>query len=188
VKVVSASEAWVVGTDKNCKPRFSRTTTSGRTWKTKLTTNGAWHLLPRGASQLHAPLRNVDSPCTAGTAPIDLAPTNDQTAAVLCEGGLVHVTGDAGGTWKEQGAVTGATALAFVDASVGFAAAPGGDSCDGTRVSQTIDRGATWHERGCVEGATNGIALAAATRNIGLLATVDGTWRTVDAGKTWTRL
>ena len=62
VKAVSATEAWVVGTDTSCKPRFIRTTDGGRTWVTKVSTAGAWHLLPAPSRRLHAPTGNVDSP------------------------------------------------------------------------------------------------------------------------------
>ncbi|MDQ1625598.1 MAG: hypothetical protein QOJ49_1096 [Actinomycetota bacterium] len=188
VRALSATEAWLVGTDKDCNARFSRSTDGGRTWKTKTATTGAWHLLPLDASQLHAPRGNVDSPCAGGTETIDLAVTNDVTAAVLCQGGQVHVTRDSGATWKKAGVVTGASALAFADLSVGFAAAPGRDSCNGTRVSQTLNRGATWKARGCVEGAADGVALAFLSKTVGLLTTVQDTWRTTDAGHTWVRL
>jgi photosystem II stability/assembly factor-like uncharacterized protein len=188
VKAVSDSETWVVGTDKNCKPRFIRTTDAGKTWRTNTGTGGAWHLLPTGATQLHAPKNNIDAPCADGTIPIDLAAVNDSTAAVLCEGGRVHTTQDAGSSWKKAGTVSGATALAFGSATTGFAAAPGGESCDGTAVSRTTDRGVTWEEMGCVDGASDGVALAFTGTSVGVLATVDEAWQTKNAGRTWTRL
>jgi hypothetical protein len=188
VTALSATEAWLVGTDKDCNARFSRSTDGGRTWKTKTATTGAWHLLPLNATQLHAPRGNVDSPCAEGLETIDLAVTDDAAAAVLCQGGRVQVTRDSGASWTKEGVVAGASALAFADVSVGFAASPGGVSCNGTLVSQTLNRGATWRERGCVEGAVDGVALAFLSKNVGLLTTAQDTWRTTDAGRTWASL
>ena len=187
VKAVSATEAWVVGTDTSCKPRFIRTTDSGRTWVTKVSTAGAWHLLPAPSRRLHAPTGNVDSPCKAASPATDLAVTDNTTAAVLCSGGLVHTTRDAGATWARAGSTTGGTALAFLGRQVGFAAAPGGAVCDGTLVARTTDAGATWRERGCAEGAAGAVTLAFSTATAGLLATSDEVWQTDDAGRTWTR-
>ena len=188
VKAVSDREMWVVGTDEVCNARFIRSTNGGRTWSTNTGTDGAWHLLPSGAAEVHAPESNVDSPCEDGTAAVDLAATNSGRAAVLCQGGRVHTTRNSGETWLRAGAVDDATALAFRGASTGFAAAPGDATCDGTRVSRSTDNGLTWDERGCVEGAADGVALAFSSKTVGLLATVDETWRTDDAGRTWTRL
>jgi photosystem II stability/assembly factor-like uncharacterized protein len=188
VKSVSAAEAWVVGTDKFCKPRFIRTTDGGRTWTTKISTVGAWHLLPQPVPRLHAPKGNVDSPCAAAHPAVDLAVTNNTTAAILCDGGQVHTTVDAGATWERAGSTGGATALAFPGSRVGFAAAPGGAGCDGTNVSRTTGSGATWQERGCAKGADGGVRLAFSTTTVGLMATVNEAWRTEDAGKTWTHL
>jgi photosystem II stability/assembly factor-like uncharacterized protein len=188
VKAVSATEAWVVGTDTSCKPRFIRTTDSGRTWVTKVSTAGAWHLLPAPARRLHAPTGNVDSPCKAASPATDLAVTDNTTAAILCSGGQVHTTRDAGATWAGAGSTRGGTALAFLGRQVGFAAAPGGAGCDGTLVARTTDAGATWQGRGCADGAAGAVTLAFSTTTAGLMATADEVWQTDDAGRTWTRL
>lgn len=187
VKAVGDGETWVVGTDEGCQPRFIRTTDGGETWATNEGTDGAWHLLPGGAEQLHAPDGNLDSPCRAETPALDLAAVNDQVAAVLCAAGRVHTTDDSGATWERMGAVEEGTAIAFSNASIGYAAVPD-DRCDGTRVWRTTDGGSTWDERGCVEGAADGVGLAFSSRTVGLLATIDESWLTEDAGRTWTRL
>jgi photosystem II stability/assembly factor-like uncharacterized protein len=188
VKSVSITEAWVVGTDPSCTPRFIRTTDGGRTWVTKVSTAGAWHLLPAASRRLHAPKGNVDSPCKAATPATDLAVSDNTDAAILCRGGQVHTTRDAGATWARAGATTGATALAFLGREVGFAAVPRSGGCDGTLVRRTTDAGATWQERGCAEGAAGAVTLAFSTATAGLMATVDEVWQTDDAGRTWTRL
>jgi photosystem II stability/assembly factor-like uncharacterized protein len=188
VKAVSATEAWVVGTDTSCKPRFIRTTDGGRTWVTKVSTAGAWHLLPGPSRRLHAPLGNVDSPCRAATPATDLAASNNTTAAILCRGGQVHTTRDAGATWAKAASTTGGTALAFFGREFGFAASPGDAGCDGTLVVRTTDAGTTWQQRGCAEGAAGAVTLAFSTTTAGLMATADEIWQTEDAGRTWTRL
>jgi photosystem II stability/assembly factor-like uncharacterized protein len=188
VKAVTATEAWVVGTDTSCKPHFIRTTDGGRTWVTKVSTAGAWHLLPAPSRRLHAPPGNVDSPCRAATPATDLAVSNNTTAAILCSGGQVHTTRDAGATWTRATSTTGGTALAFLGRQVGFAAAPGDAGCDGTLVARTTDASTTWQERGCAEGAAGAVTLAFSTTTTGLMATVDEVWQTDDAGTTWTRL
>ncbi|MEP6761331.1 MAG: hypothetical protein ABJA93_08190 [Sporichthyaceae bacterium] len=188
VKAVSAAEAWVVGTDKSCKPRFIRTTDGGLTWVTKVSTVGAWHRLPPPSTRLHAPKGNVDSPCAAATPAVDLAVSSNTAAAILCKGGQVHTTQDAGTTWLRAGSTRGATALAFLGRRAGFASTPGNKSCAGTLTSRSSDAGTTWQERGCAEGATGGVALAFSTNTVGLMATVDEVWQTHDAGSTWTRL
>jgi photosystem II stability/assembly factor-like uncharacterized protein len=188
VKAVSTTEAWVVGTDTSCKPRFIRTTDGGRTWVTKVSTAGAWHLLPAAARRLHAPNGNVDSPCRAAAPATDLAVSDNTTAAVLCSDGQVHTTRDAGATWARAASTTGGTALAFLGRQVGFAAAPGGAGCDGTLVARTTDAGTTWQERGCADGAAGAVTLAFSTTTAGLMATAAKVWQTEDAGRTWTRL
>jgi photosystem II stability/assembly factor-like uncharacterized protein len=188
VKAVSATEAWVVGTDPSCKPRFIRTTDGGRTWVTKISTAGAWHLLPAPSRRLHAPAGTVESPCPAAAPATDLAVTDSTTAAILCSDGQVHTTGDAGATWAPAASTTGGTALASVGSQVGFAAAPGDTGCDGTQVERTTDAATTWQERGCAEGAAGAVTLAFSTTTAGLLATKDEVWQTDDAGRTWTRL
>lgn len=187
VKAVSATEAWVVGTDTTCKPRFIRTTNRGRSWVTKVSTAGAWHLLPPPSRRVHAPTGTVDSPCKAASPATDLAVTDNTTAAILCRGGQVHTTRDAGATWTSAGTTTGGTALAFLGRQVGFAAVPGGAGCDGTMVARTTDAGTTWQERGCVQGAAGAVTLAFSTTTAGLIATADQVWQTDDAGRTWTR-
>lgn len=188
VKAVSATEAWVVGTDTGCKPRFIRTTDGGRTWVTKVSTAGAWHLLPAPSRRLHAPQGSVDSPCRAATPATDLAVSSNTTAAILCSGGQVHTTRDAGATWAKAASTTGGTALAFLGREVGFAASPGDARCDGTLVARTTDAATTWQRRGCAEGAAGAVTLAFSTATAGLMATADQTWQTDDAGRTWTRL
>lgn len=188
VKAVSAADAWVVGTDKDCKPRFIRTTDGGTTWVTKVSTVGAWHLLPAPSTRLHAPKGNVDSPCAASTPAVDLAVSSNTAAAILCTGGQVHTTQDAGTTWQRAGSSRGATALAFLGRRAGFASTPGNESCAGTLASRSSDSGTTWQERGCAEGATGGVAMAFSSNTVGLMATVDEVWQTDDAGSTWTRL
>ena len=187
VKAVSATEAWVVGTNASCKPQFIRTTDGGRTWVTKVSTAGAWHLLPAPARRLHAPEGNVDSPCRAARPAIDLAVSDDTTAAILCSGGQVHTTRDAGATWARSVSTTGGTALAFLGRQVGFAASPGGTECDGTLVARTNDAGTTWQRRGCAEGAAGAVTLAFSTTTTGLMATMAEVWQTNDAGRTWSR-
>jgi photosystem II stability/assembly factor-like uncharacterized protein len=188
VKAVSTTEAWVVGTDTSCRPRFIRTTDGGRTWVTKVSTAGAWHLLPTTSRRLHAPEGNVESPCKAATPATDLAVSNNTDAAILCRGGQVHTTRDAGATWAPVASTTGATALAFPGRQVGFAATPGGAGCDGTLVLRTTDAGTTWQDRGCAEGTDGAVTLAFFTTTAGLMATMDEVWQTDDAGRTWTSL
>jgi len=108
-------------------------------------------------------------------------PTNQQTL-VLCEQGLVLVTGDEGATWSTRriGAVAGFRAIAFTDASHGLAVGDSG------KIFATPDAGRTWEER--KSGVTDNLTDIQMIGNDGWIAGYTGViLHTTDGGKTWVR-
>jgi photosystem II stability/assembly factor-like uncharacterized protein len=108
-------------------------------------------------------------------------PTNQQTL-VLCEQGLVLVTGDEGATWSTRriGEVTGFRAIAFTDASHGLAVGDGG------KIYATSDSGRTWEAR--KSGVTDNLTDIQLIGNEGWIAGYTGVvLHTTDGGTTWAR-
>ena len=108
-------------------------------------------------------------------------PTNQQTL-VLCEQGLVLVTGDDGATWSTRRIGTAARlrAIAFVDTSHGLTAGDGG------KIYATEDAGRTWQPR--QSGVTDNLTDIQMIGNEGWIAGYTGVvLHTADGGKTWTR-
>ncbi|MGH3368337.1 MAG: WD40/YVTN/BNR-like repeat-containing protein [Nocardioidaceae bacterium] len=184
VRSVDADNAWVVGTDDACTPRFLRTSDGGETWQVEQSTGGAWHLLPSGVQRLHAPDGNVDSPCKR-SAPVDLASVGPRRAALLCPTARVQVTTNGGDTWTRAGTAPGAQALTYVNKDTAYAAAPAFGDCEGVAVIASDDGGETWRERGCADATGDAVALAFSTSDDGLLATTDALLSTGDGGRTW---
>jgi hypothetical protein len=196
VNAESSEVSWLVGTDDSCEPVFLRTTDGGATWTGPGDSADAWHLLPPGASDLHAPAGNVAGPCPQKRAPVDLAVFASEGAAVICADGTLHRTDDAGATWTgvgaaevgttDDGSTAGLHAVSFLDAdrALGFTRDDAG--CAGSAVVATTDGGQTWQPRGCADGADpDRAAIAVATAGEAVIADGNSLLTTADGGRTW---
>jgi photosystem II stability/assembly factor-like uncharacterized protein len=182
-----ARSGWLVGANADCRPVMFRTIDTGRTWSRERSTRGAWHLLadPR-VRRLHAPYRDVASPCAARVGLVDLAPVSLSTAVALCADGRTYRTTDGGGRWQRRGDVRNALAIGFGTDAAGFAVVPGGGRCIGLQVLASADAGRTWRPSGCVPGARGPVVgLDFADPVNGIFATGSTVYRTKNRGVTW---
>jgi photosystem II stability/assembly factor-like uncharacterized protein len=187
VTSLGADQAWAVGTDKGCVPRFLRTDDGGQTWDVQSSTADVWHLLPSADRAVHSPAGKVASPCRKAVAPTDLSVSGATSAAVLCATGVVRVTSDDGGTWRRAGNATGATAISFVDERIAYAAAPPTSGCDGATILASRNGGVSWTSVGCAPLGSTAVGLSFSSAQNGALASADTVLVTRDGGKTWSR-
>jgi photosystem II stability/assembly factor-like uncharacterized protein len=106
-------------------------------------------------------------------------PTNTQTL-VLCEQGLVLVTGDDGATWSTRRIAPngGFRAIGFIDSANGLAVGDGG------QIFATADTGRTWQPR--KSGVTENLTDIQMVGKQGWIAGYSGiVLHTADGGQTW---
>ena len=92
-----------------CAPAYERSFTSGDAWETMPEALAAsWFVDPANRAGLHAPAGNIAAPCPAV---LQVAVVDESTAAVLCEDGTVHATGDSGAAWVATSPISGIAAV-----------------------------------------------------------------------------
>jgi len=116
VQAVDSTYAYLVGLGGvACETGLTATYTSGAGFQTYPDrVASSWYLNPQAADIVHTPVGDTAAPCATA---VSLAPSNDSTAAVLCDDRTVFRTTDAGVTWDSGVAVPGAAALASTGTS-----------------------------------------------------------------------
>lgn len=190
--IASSTEvATMVGAGADgCAPTLIRTYVRGDNYEDYPAEVGtAWHIDPADRARVVAPAGAVDGPCADGAGALAVAPSNDESAAVLCSDGTISTTTDAGAAWSTPVAVAGAQALTTTEG--GFLVARlGGSACAGLGLVIVDADGALVGDSGCLPLSGDLTALA------GQVAVSDGggTWwawvgeslvRSGDRGATW---
>ncbi|MGW4928032.1 hypothetical protein ACWEOH_02675 [Agromyces sp. NPDC004153] len=92
-----------------CGPAYERSFTSGDAWeRVPGELAASWFIDPANRAGMHTPAGDVAAPCAAV---LQVAVVDEATAAVLCEDGTVHATGDSGATWAATAPIPGVGAL-----------------------------------------------------------------------------
>jgi hypothetical protein len=179
VSWAAEDDLWFVGASQpDCVPAFTRSADQGVEWEAPSSSDGAWHLLPeRGATQVHAPDGDVDSPCRGDGLEIESVSADE--AYLLCANGDVELTRDAGASWESVGGDPGAVALGLVGGTPVLARA-GVEGCDGLSVG-ALDEG----EPACVDGAPGRRVGLAFAGQAGFLLAGPGVWTSADGGTGW---
>lgn len=131
------------GSARNCAASYLISYISGGAWEkrdSRLATS--WYRTPQNRDAVRTPNGDRSTPCGNGL--LDLAVMDDSRAAVLCAGGAIQTSRNAGRTWDEVGVLPGATSLG-ADKN-GYVAGSLTDRCDGVAVTifgttQTPDAG-----------------------------------------------
>lgn len=158
--------AFVVGANKQCEPALQSTQDGGRSWAHTAEPSLAWFVAAKDRSTVNAPGAGTSRPCGKESDVLDLAPTGNDGARVLCEGGRVLETADDGGSWDELGSVDAALAIAVSadDPSVTYAVRNGQVDCTGLDVLRVT----TDDVLGCADvDATATVAVAASVAQDG---------------------
>lgn len=102
IQAVEQDTVFVIGGDPNsCDAKYLISYTSGAEWEARSQPlQGSWYRAPRNHNEVRASTGNRSTPC--GGEIIDLAAIDDQNAAVLCTGGSVRSSKDAGNTGKRS--------------------------------------------------------------------------------------
>jgi hypothetical protein len=140
----SARKLNVLGADKSCTVHSYTSTDGGETWKQKAGRPGAWYLDPKNGFVV-SPKGPTDAGCKESAL---LAPIDADAAVVVCDGGRLRTSTDAGASWRDSGQLDDVTSVVFTSPSTGFVTTRG--SACASRVRYTTDGGATWTPTGCV--------------------------------------
>ncbi len=142
----ASNNFWFIGTDASCQPTLYRSRDGGATWISE-SAGGAWYFSTDPAStQIFSPDGAVEVGCT----PVAFSTLSVQQTYVACKNGDVRVTKNRGAKWDVAGNLPNAAAIAFVNASRGFALATSSD-CPAAAFT-TEDAGVTWKQTACLTG------------------------------------
>lgn len=120
------------GDGSSCTTSYAISYVSGEAWERRESVlSASWHRSPQNRNEVRAPTGRRSTPCRGNL--VDLAVMNDVHAAVLCAGGAIASSGDAGRTWDEIGVLPGAASLAAEP--TGYVAGSLTDRCDGVAVT-----------------------------------------------------
>ena len=152
VRLTSAAEGFAVVADDDCEPKVVSTSDGGETWGEPGPAATTWGLWPEQGPQVLVPGGEPAEACEEGDATA-ISATDGRTALVLCDGGTVRRTSDAGKTWTDAATVEGAVSLSARDDVV--AVLVDADECEGLGVrSGETGEELTLGEPACVEGVS----------------------------------
>lgn len=139
----------------DCAPMISRSGSQGAEWEPADELGIHWYL---AAGQVVAPGGVASTPCAT---PVQLAPRDDASAAVLCSDATVAATTDAGSTWGASEQIDGASSITRSDDGYRVAVT-GVNGCDGAQVVPVSTALAVGASGSCMEsGATDGATVLA---------------------------
>lgn len=174
--------ALVTADSATCAPQFARSYVAGAEWEAADEVDTTWHL-SQDATSVVAPGGNPSNPCAK---PVQVATTNDTTAAVLCADAAVVMTADAGGSWSAPVAIPGAAAIA-AGGSGYLVVVSGQNGCAGAQLAQVPAAADGVSQPGaCVASAASAPdnAVAQADDTVWLWSG-DTVARSTDGGQTW---
>src|SRR4051812_35543859 len=187
MRSTAASQLTVVGADGKCRIRQWTSSDSGSTWSGATNVSNVFVRDPETPRELFTPTGVTPSPCPdRDVAPIAVESISDVDGAVMCEGGVIYLSGDGGKTWDAVTPVDSAEAMAFHSPELGWVLQRDSGNCSGYQLLRTVDGGTSWNPGGCVGEQPTADqhtfpALSFADTQLGL-ATWDGaTYATKDA-------
>lgn len=133
IQAIDRSTVSAIGGGPNsCNAKYVISYTSGAEWEARSQRlQGSWYRTPRNRNEVRASTGGRSTPCESEV--IDLAVMDDQNAAVLCAGGSVRSSEDAGNTWDELGTLPDGLVLGAD--SDHYVAAGGDEDCEGVTVT-----------------------------------------------------
>lgn len=139
----------LTGLDASCKPAtVELTEREARVTKTA----SAWAVEPTAMTTLLREGKATAKACATGRIH-DLATDSNDRADVLCDGGVVRRTTDAGATWSTVGRVKNSTGISTAGSGQGYRVYVASSQNCGIRVAALADE-ANGSASGCVEGTT----------------------------------
>ena len=164
---------------------------AAHSWSGPADPSSTWFRDPSQPAQLHTPTGDVPTPCPDPTLPaVQLVALSTTEGVLMCHGGGVYRTVDAGARWVQRAVLPGAVAMAWRGGDRGWLLDASGSGCPSLTLMRTADGGTTWRSGGCVGGATSkvgdGPSLAFADADVGMAMVGDRVFTTDDGGTTWT--
>jgi photosystem II stability/assembly factor-like uncharacterized protein len=194
VEVVTTTSLQLVGSAAggDCQPTVWVSGDRGGTWNGPQDAVVGWYADPEDPTTVHTLTGAVPSPCPdPSVAPVRLDAESPTAATVLCSGGDVLRTTDAGVTWTPATAQRGAVALAWGDSDTGWLLDSDAGGCPGLTLLRSVDGGASWPAGGCVgqapfdPGTGQPPSLAFVGLQVGMAVVGGDVYTTDDAGYTW---
>lgn len=175
-----------------CTPGVWTSGDSGRSWSGPDDASAVWYRDPQRAGQLHSPAGPVPNPCPDRDRPVvELAGLTAVDAVLLCPGGSLYRTADAGARWARVADQPGAVAMAWQSPDTGWLLDLSDERCPSVVLLRTIDGGGSWSPGGClgqdpVVAEEGGLpSLAFADVEVGIAIVSGGVFTTADGGLTW---
>lgn len=172
--------AVVAARAEDCAPVIARSSSQGAEWEPADELGSRWHLV---AGQVVAPGGSASNPCAT---PVQLAPRDDVSAAVLCADATVAATTDAGSTWGVSDPIDGASSITRSDDGYRLAVT-GVNGCVGAQVVPVSTAPAVGAPGSCLESEVGEGATVVATAADGTVWIWSGEAlaRSSNGGTTW---
>lgn len=183
LRATEESSAFAVGAGVDCATALVTTSDGGQAWtRADASLSSAWYLAPTDRSIVHGPRGEAPVPCPTGA--IDLAASDVQQGAVLCQDGSFAVSSDGGQNWSVTVSIAGARALTQVDD--GFAVATFEGTCESLSLyGLTNDGQAQTDPFACAPSSPSGdIAVSAVGDQVWVWSGADLSVSR-DGGQTW---
>lgn len=184
ITLTSATAGWAIGVTASCgSPTYYATTDAGKSWTASTNLGPVW--LPV-KSEIHTPTGHAATPCGQHAAPVELAPSGNTSALVICPTGVKRSL-DSGTTWTPIGTIPAGKAVAAWLGGSGAAVLvlTGAPHCGGLRVLTSSDTAKTWAKSACLSGAVAPASVALASGGGGLLVSAGRAYATTDGGRQW---
>ncbi len=181
----------VIGADDQCRTLRWSSGDRGESWSDGTKARGVITRVPDDARSLATPSGVVRNPCPdRDVAPLAVEAISASEAAVLCTGGEVLTTADAGETFEAATPVVGGQALAFDGPLLGWVLQRDSGRCGGYQLLQTQDGGTSWQTGGCLGAAPISDprslpSLDFADPERGMASLAGEVFVTTDSGYTW---
>src|SRR4051794_19843218 len=146
MRSTAASQLTVVGADSKCRIRQWTSSDSGASWGAATRVSEVFVRDPETPRELFTPTGVTPSPCPdRDVAPIAVESISDVDGAVMCEGGVIYLSGDGGKTWDAVTPVDSAEAMAFHSPELGWVLQRDSGRCSGYALLRTVDGGTSWN-------------------------------------------
>ena len=181
----------IIGADDRCRVRAWSSADQGATWSDPSPASGVFVRLPDTTRDIVTPSGTVQNPCPdRDVAPLAVEEVSAIEGVVLCSGGEVVTTADAGATWQSRTPVVDAQATAFEGPLLGWVLVRDGGRCPGLETQVTQDGGTAWEFGGClgetpIEDDRVLPSLSFASPTEGWADLAGQTYLSSDAGLTW---
>lgn len=161
LRLTSPTQGFAVIADQECRPAIVTTGDGGQTWGEPGPATSTWGLWPEGGGRVLVPSGEAEQACEEGDVR-SISARAVQTAVVLCDGGSVRLTHDAGQTWTAADDVEGAIALAVDEATIAVLVTS--PDCDGLGVRSGLlgEELDLESEIACVKGVSAPAAISVA--------------------------